>query len=348
MKILGVTSVPAAERLEPPLGQGAALPVDGYSPSSAAPAPVLLPRPATFAERVASVQPPGTVPGAQEYRQATPARLDPEGDAQLIRLLDRVPEKLLLSLFRHLTKGEKWDQRGGAIRPPHRVGHEAPVDVKALTRDFEEMVRQTGIAPTVGPEHKWSPEARKYRRLGFWRRVGNWMRGGQDFPAPQLHFSKLFLMLAAGQTSRLAVTGQEAALESTLMGRPDRSVTPRDLLRQSYVLNGGDLYATLLTAENVLARDPFDPRRDEQPLQKKLQYLRHDTPEVGDNFAAWYHFFGIALYALVRPAWMAQGVALVESTGSVFLEGRDRQEALVNREGAEFGSWLRRFVKKQG
>ena len=68
---------------------------------------------------------------------------------------------------------------------------------------------------------------------------------------------------------------------------------------------------------------------------------------MGDNFAAWYHFFGTALYALKRPAWLAQVVARTETAGSILLEGPDRQEAFINRQGAEFGSLLRRMVAEE-
>jgi|LSQX01.3.fsa_nt_gb hypothetical protein len=345
-----VTTLPGSGLTTAPAGEGPE-PVDRYSPAAESTGANLIPRPPAFAERVERIRPP-EVPGQPRrvtptYQQTSPAWVDPEGDAHLIRLLDRIPERLIGALFSHLLRGEKWDQRDGSVRPPHRVGREAPVDVQALGRDFQDLVRETGIRPTLGPEHKWSPEAKKYRRLGFWRRVGNWMRGGQDFPTPDVPASKLFLLLATGQTARFALTGKESALETALMRRPDRSVTPSDLLRESYVLNQGDLYATLLTAENVLARDPYDPRRDEQPLQRKLEYLRNDTPEVGDNFAAWYHFFGTALYALKRPAWLAQVVARTETAGSILLEGPDRQEAFINRQGAEFGSLLRRMVAEE-
>jgi len=59
------------------------------------------------------------------------------------------------------------------------------------------------------------------------------MRGGQDFPTPDVPASKLFLLLATGQTARFALTGKESALEAALtaptgpLGRRPRSSSAR-------------------------------------------------------------------------------------------------------------------------
>lgn len=127
----------------------------------------------------------------------------------------------------------------------------------------------------------------------------------------------------------------------------DRSVKIDDVLKESYVLNRGDIYLTLLTAENVLGRDFFDADRANRPLQKKLQYIRNDSKPEGDNFGAWYHFAGLALYSLVRPEWMAKSVAAVETFGSLFTEKSDKQENHINRLGAEFGSKLKKMIKEE-
>jgi len=278
------------------------------------------------------------------YQQSQPLWSDPLGDAHLIRLSDKVPKGALKAIWNHTVKGEKWDQRE-EIRQPHQIGKEPLLHAPELLERFQEAIQaEPGLTPHIGPEHKWSSEAQDYQRFGFWKRAGQWLNGLPDFPMPTLGASKLLVALAFGCTARFTTTGQEEALQARLLEYKDRSVGVEDMFRESYRLNEGDLYRTLLTAENILAHDPFDPRRSEQPLQKKLQYIRNDQPQVGDNFGAWYHLFGVATYGLMRPDWMAQSAQKIESVASYFTEGPDRQEDLINRLGADLGSGLKKLV----
>ncbi len=270
--------------------------------------------------------------------------IDPEADAHLIRMIDRAPERLIHDMFSFGKKKVKIE------KPDFTTGKEKPVNIDALCNKFIKIIQENpDIKPSLGQEHKWSPDAEKYMSYGkgFWQRVGAFMRGEQDFPAPTLGGSKLFIMLACGLTPYLAQTGQEEKLEKKIMEYADRSVKIDDVLRESYVLNKGDLYLTLLTAENVLGRDFFDADRGNRPLQKKLQYIRNDSKPEGDNFGAWYHFAGLALYSLVRPEWMAKSVAAVETFGSLFTEKKDKQENHINRLGVEFGSKLKKMIEEE-
>ena len=189
--------------------------------------------------------------------------------------------------------------------------------------------------------------AKKYNRLGFFRRLGRFITGKQGPPAPLLFRSKLFLSLACGWTRTYLPTGKEDQLENRLMKYDDKSVRLEDVFRESYLLNDGNLYKTMLTAENVLAKNVYSKDRDSQPLQKKLQYIRNDSEPEGDNFGGWYHFMGASLYGLMRPAPAAKAVMLTEALGSVFLEGPDRQETHINVAGSDFGSGLRRMMKEE-
>ena len=159
--------------------------------------------------------------------------------------------------------------------------------------------------------------------------------------------SKLFLCLACGWTSRYMLTGQEEALKAIIMAAPDRSLNIHDLFRESYVLNKGNLYLTLLTCENVLAGDPYRTDRGSDPIQVKLAYIRNDSSPAGDNYGAWYHFFGIGMYGFVRAPFVARAVAEIESFGSLFLEGPDKQEDFINRLGAIWGRKLEKMVKNK-
>ena len=129
-----------------------------------------------------------------------------------------------------------------------------------------------------------------------------------------------------------------------IMEYPDRGVQIHHLFAESYVLNEGNLYLTFLTCENVLAGTPHRRERSSDQIQKKLSYIRIDSEELGDNYGAWYHFFGIALYGMMRPDLASLAVADIESLGSFFLEGPDRQEDLINHYGAIFGQRMRRLL----
>lgn len=274
---------------------------------------------------------------SEHYQQDGLMLTDPRSDAHIIRRLDSIPAKLLGSIGRgSLPQTE-----------PFRIGKTLPFDYERLLNQCGEiMVRHyPDIYPTLGEEHEWSPEARRYLYYGFWHRVWRYgICGQKDFPMPAFLRSKLLLCLAFGWTSRYCVTGQERALEERILSYPDHSVRIHDLFDESYVLNDGNLYLTLLTCENVLAGDPHRWRRQHDALQQKLSYIRHDSKELGDNYGAWYHLFGAALYGLVRPEFVSLFVVNTESFGSLFIEGADRQESLINHFGAVFGSRLRRMI----
>lgn len=297
---------------------------------------------------------------AEHYQQTSLQRIDPQGDAILIRRLDQIPMKLLSTLIKggypqeeiqqekNLMSAEA-DQKMDPKALGLKIGRTKPIDIDRLLNAIRQVIQETpDIQPFISAEHDWSPEAKRYLAYGFWHRMGRHVFGKQrEFPAPLLFRSKLFLLLACGWTSRYAVTGREPALTARIMRYPPRSMQIHDLFRESYRLCGGDLYLTLLTAENVLASDPYRIDRDNDPIQQRLAYIRHDSMPIGDNYGAWYHFHGIALYGMLRAPFVARAVAEIESFGSLFLEGADKQEDYINRLGAIWGRKLSRMIKKK-
>ena len=283
--------------------------------------------------------------GTGQYSQDSLMYDDPEGDARLIRQLDTIPIKILYYLANgNLPQYELQRQQ----EPSFKIGRTLPFDNDSLLNDCARIMRGNfpAIFPVIGHEHEWSPEARAYMNYGFWHRLGRHVSGlQQDFPCPLFLRSKLFLCLACGWTSRYCATGQEKYLLERLMDYPDGGVRLHDAFAESYVLNNGNIYLTFLTCENVLADRPHRKGREYDPLQKKLAYIRHDSEELGDNYGAWYHFFGIALYALVRTGAESLLVADTESLGSLFMEGPDRQEYLINHYGAIFGRRFREMLE---
>jgi len=278
------------------------------------------------------------------YRQDSLMLTDPVGDAYMLRKLDTVPVKLLRHLF--VTPLPQLEDR--PEKQPYKTAGTVPIDNDRLLNKCAEIMRShfPDIFPTLGEEHKWSPEASQYLAYGFWHRLGrHWAGKQKDFPAPTFGTSKLLVCLACGWTSRYCVTGREEALRERMLTYPDRGIEPHNLFEESYVLNRGNLYLTFLTCENVLTAMPFRPRRSDDPIQRRLAYIRHDSRELGDNYGAWYHFFGIALYSMMRPDNVGVFVADTESFGSFFYEGPDPQEDRINHYGAIFGSRFRKMLE---
>ena len=285
---------------------------------------------------------------SEMYQQDSVMLVDEMGDAMLIRKLDSAIIKIASALFNQdlpQAVADRARQTEG-----FRMGKSYPLDNELLLSRFAEVIRRNypDITPQLGEEHVWSPAARRYLQYGYWHRLWRRVTGRQqDFPCPVFKQSKLFLCLACGWTARYCITGTEDALTERIMSYPDRNLRIEELFAESYVLNRGNVYMTLLACENVLAGHPHRPDRDSDPLQRKLSYIRDDSEELGDNYGAWYHFFGIALYSMLRTRTVAILVANTESMGSFFMEGPDRQETLINQYGALFGRELRKMIVRE-
>lgn len=284
----------------------------------------------------------------EHYCQPEFKLVDPKGDAFLMRKLDQVPGKLVNALIKDDYREEDIDKEE-EIKESYDIGKKASINPDRLINKIRESIQENPqVTLTPGQEHTWSPDAKKYMYYGFWHRLGRFVTGKQeDFPAPLLLRSKLFLLLACGYTSRYSITGKEDELTQLVMTMPDKSQMLHNLFQKSYLINNGNMYLTYMTLENVLAGNPYIENRADQPLQKKLTYLRNDSEQVGDNYGAWYHFHGLCLYGLVRKGVTSRFVAEVESLGSLFLEGFDKQEDYINRNAAIFSKKLRNMVEEK-
>ncbi|MBF0544953.1 MAG: hypothetical protein HQM08_10990 [Candidatus Riflebacteria bacterium] len=314
----------------------------------------------------------------EQYQQTQLLRIDAIADAYLIRKLDQMPWKLVEALLKG-NYPQKEDERKKELntleaqqeleansgkpdsavvtnlqtvvdtptKPHYTIGRTHPINVERLCNKFREIMQSfPNYTPVITMEHEWAPETRRYLFYGFWQRFAHFLTGQQkDMPMPLFFRSKLFLLLGCGWTSRYAFTGYEKYLVKYIMSCPDRSVQIHDVFRECYRLTLGDVYLTMLTAENVLAGNPYRSDRDKDPLQRKLAYIRNDSAPSGDNYGAWYHFYGIALYGLVRAPLIPSAVGEIESFGSLFLEGPDKQEDYINRLGAIFGTKLKMLIE---
>lgn len=283
----------------------------------------------------------------ETQRVTSSERINPAGDALLINLVDKMPVDLARMTW---SAVKRWVVSGnGASEASHtgqpfEIGQQKPIELDALVETLQSVMCEfPGLTPHIGPEHTWSPESRKQVGLNFLTRAGMALRGERPFPSP-IFGSKLVSALGLGATSLVLPTGQEGQLESWMLGQEDRSVTLDQLFREAYRLHEGDLYGTLLCAENVLSRGVYTPDRQGRELTRKLSYLRSDSAPAGDNFGAWYHLMGAALYSLVRPEWKADLILKIENAGSLILEGADPQEDHLNKLGLQLGQKLRQIV----
>jgi len=218
-------------------------------------------------------------------------------------------------------------------------GRVNPFKVKEMKKMYMQVMKEeaaAGIQPQLGTPHAWSPEFMTYCR-----------EKGEMIP---LTFTKLLTALASGVTSRFFVTGREEALTSYILSRPEESVTMDEIFRQSYRLNDGEVYLSLLTIENILSANWRNPERDELPVTKKLSNICNFYQGKGDKFGAWYHFHGIMLYGYVRGGLRAAIVGGIESAGSHVLNGPndqdEQQEDYVNSTGGKIGAKLAKAMKK--
>ncbi|MBU2575159.1 MAG: hypothetical protein KKH28_13900 [Elusimicrobia bacterium] len=207
--------------------------------------------------------------------------------------------------------------------------------VKMLIQVMKEEMDASGITPQFGTPHAWSPEFTAYCRAK-----------GEMIP---LTFTKLLTALASGVTSRHFRTGKETDLINYLLSRPDGSVTMDEAFRQSYRLNGGEVYLSILTIENVLSDYWRHPRRDQLSVTKKLANICNFYQGKGDKYGAWYHFHGIMLYGYVRGGLRAYIVGSIESAGSHVLSpgANEKQEDCVNSTGGRVGAKLAKAVKNR-
>lgn len=282
-------------------------------------------------------------------RATKPDRVNPASDALLLNLTDRMPIDLL-RMTSHAIK--RWVTLGDAapesVQPKlanYEIGNEPPLDIEPLLDTLQSVMREfPQYRPHIGPEHAWSKESRPGLGGSFPARALMAVKGERPFPAPILG-SKLLSALALGATSLALPTGKEKELQDWMGAQDDRSIQFHELFREAYRLNQGDLYGTLLCAENVLSEGLFTPDRQDRDLTKKLSYLRSDSAPSGDNFGAWYHLMGAALYTIVRPEWKAKLAMKIEGAGSFILEGKDPQEGHINSLGIQLGKGLKEVAE---
>jgi hypothetical protein len=217
-------------------------------------------------------------------------------------------------------------------------GRVNPFRRKEMLNMMMQVIREekaAGVEPRFGQPHTWSPEFVKYCR-----------EKGEMIP---LGFTKLLTALASGVTSRHFRTGTEEALISEILTRQEGSVTLDQVFRASYRVNGGDVYLTILTIENILSDNWRHPQREKLAVTRKLANICNFYQGRGDKYGAWYHFHGIMLYGYVRGGFRAALIGGIETAGSHVLSGGadEQQEDAVNSTGGRIGAKLARIVNEK-
>jgi hypothetical protein len=281
-------------------------------------------------------------------RATSPDRINPASDALLINLVDKMPVDLARMTW---SAVKRWVQAGDAapeaVRSGERyqIGQQAPIALEPLWQTLQATMNEfPQFTPHIGPEHQWSPESRKGFGLNVPARTAMALTGERPFPVP-IFGSKLIAALGLGATSVALPTGKEKELKSWVLAQQERSVELDSLFRETYRLHEGDLYGALLCAENVLSEGLYTPDRQDRDVTKRLSYLRSDSAPGGDNFGAWYHLMGSALYSMVRPEWKANLTMTIENAGSLILEGADPQEDHLNELGLQLGRRLKQVAR---
>lgn len=194
-------------------------------------------------------------------------------------------------------------------------------NVEQTFRNLRQIIlseERLGLEATPGKAHAWAIE-------------------------PNTGLSKLVVALATASSSRFLYVGQEENLIEWIINRPDLSVTIEDLFRQSYVLNKGNVYLTLLTIENVLSDATFEAERENTLVNQKLVDLYKASP---NKFGDWYHFFGtmVAGYA-GEPAHL---IVKLYSIYRKISRGDKAEKATLaaDKAGADIGTQLREFMEQ--
>ena len=213
---------------------------------------------------------------------------------------------------------------------------ESPLLRDGFKKMFAQIINEekaNGIEPTYGQPHEWSPE--------FLAKYGQ--------SSPMLATSKLLMALATGDTFRFMQTDREEPLYKWMISRPRSSVTIHDVFRESYRLNGGDVYKALLTIENVLSRQWKNPDREHLPLTERLKPITSGHEYRGDRFGTWYHLFGIMLYGYVKGGPRSTAIGAIEALGAaIWYPTEKMQKRNINLDGGRLGSDLADLVKEGG
>ncbi len=267
-----------------------------------------------------------------EYAQEKLMLVDREGDRLLLQLFwDTCETGLKKCLLRKNIAPQKTQLRMPRFLQENPILQNVPsrpvdnsrvrplFDAQATVSNLKKIIRNEqarGLHASFGRIHTWSAG----RTSGL---------------------SKIIMALATASSSRFLYVGHEEELIEWIKTRPDNSVSIEALFHKSYILNGGNVYLTLLTIENVLSDATFEEDRENTAVNRKLADLYAGSP---NKFGDWYHMFGTMLAGYVgEPARLIAklyGIYRRISRG----EAAEKATMAADKVGADMGVELRGFV----
>ena len=267
-----------------------------------------------------------------EYAQEKLMLVDSEGDRLLLQLFwDTCETGLKKCLLRKNIAPQETQLRLPRFLQENPILSDTPVrtvdnsrvrplfDAQATVSNLKKIIRNEqarGLHASFGRIHTWSAG----RTSGL---------------------SKIIMALATASSSRFLYVGHEEELIEWIKKRPDNSVSIEALFHKSYILNGGNVYLTLLTIENVLSDATFEENRENTAVNRKLADLYAGSP---NKFGDWYHMFGTMLAGYVgEPARLIAklyGIYRRISRG----EAAEKATMAADKVGADMGVELRGFV----
>lgn len=270
-----------------------------------------------------------------EYAQEKLMLVDREGDRLLLQLFwDTCETGLKKCLLRKNIAPQETQLRLPRFLQENPILSDTPVrtvdnsrvrplfDAQTTVSNLKKIIRNEqarGLHASFGRIHTWSTG----RTSGL---------------------SKIIMALATASSSRFLYVGHEEELIEWIKTRPDNSVSIEALFHKSYILNGGNVYLTLLTIENVLSDATFEENRENTAVNRKLADLYAGSP---NKFGDWYHMFGTMLAGYVgEPARLIAklyGIYRRISRG----EAAEKATMAADKVGADMGVELRGLVSEK-
>ena len=168
-------------------------------------------------------------------------------------------------------------------------------------------------------------------------------------------------LYALPQRPRDYETGKEEELKKWILSRPDNSIDPLSLYKQSLDVNGGNVWGALLTIHQLLRNHAryFDRHAyftdlnepDVKPLFNKLVDIRGDLADrdaslKGDHRGTWYRIWGIMLYRVAQEKSFEDLMAARSQGKSLSLTEHVRQWGRYFRGQAvaSLAEWVKPFI----
>ncbi|MBO4708080.1 MAG: hypothetical protein J5594_05980 [Elusimicrobiaceae bacterium] len=267
-----------------------------------------------------------------QYQQEKLMLIDEEGDRILLQLFKDTCET---GVKKVITRSNVSPQETQLRKP--RFWQENPI----VINNSDRVINNTQLKPLYD-------EDKLYAQI---KSVIKDKKNGQKLSRGEKHIwkkslvpSKIVVALATATSSRFMYVGQEIPLIEWIKRHPDNSITVEDLFRESYILNQGNVYLTIVTIENVLSDATFEENREYTIVNQKLVDLYEQSP---NKFGDWYHFFGTMLAGYTGE--QAEIIADMYTVYRRISRGKNAEKSTMDADttGAKIGMKLKNFVDEE-